>query len=366
MKIETTLENIQGVVARIQKVSSKNLSLPVLENVLLTAKGKTCVARVTNLHVGVEVTLPVKVIEEGEIAVNLSVLGQITSSLSASGSVVLEVDGTTLNISTDHSDMQVKLAPHADFPTLPRVEEGTTITLPIETLIDGVKSVVYSASLSDIKPEISSVFIYNENNELVFVATDSFRLAERRVVVDTGAEVPGVIIPVKNMHECIKVFGGLTGDVSLMIGKNQLSIQSDSTYFTSRIIDGNYPEYQRIIPTKSTTEAVVLKDELVKALRLVNVFSDNFNQITLSVNQKSGTITMHSRNADIGENHTTVDAAVKGGDIEMHLNHKYLSDVLQSLATDSLQFSFVDKGKPCVIRGVGDPSFLYLIMPMNR
>jgi len=109
-----------------------------------------------------------------------------------------------------------------------------------------------------------------------------------------------------------------------------------------------------------------LKDELVKALRLVNVFSDNFNQITLSVDQKAGKITMHSRNTDVGENHTTVDAAVKGIDIEMHLNHKYLGDVLQSLATDSVQFSFVDKGKPCVLRGVGDPSFLYLIMPMNR
>jgi len=366
MKLETTLEKIKDAISRVQKVSAKNLSLPILENVLLIAKDKNLILRSTNLHVGVEITLPVKIKTEGEISVKLDVLGQIINSLGNEHTVMLEVIEKTLHITTEKSQMDIKLFPHADFPTLPRVEEGETFKLPIETLIDGVRSVVYAASLSDIKPEISSVYIYSENNELVFVSTDSFRLAEKRIVIDTGLEVDGVIVPVKNIQECIKVFAGINGDVEISLGKNQLSIQSENIYFTSRIIDGNYPDYKQIIPKESQTESVVLKDELIQSLRLINVFSDNFNQLSVHVDAKKGQMLLHSRNTDVGENNTSVDAAVTGPDIEMYLNHKYLSDAFPVLSGDSIQFAFIEKNKPCIVRSVGDSSFLYLIMPMNR
>ena len=150
MKIETTLEKIKDAISRVQKVSSKNLSLPILENVLLVAKEKNLTLRSTNLHVGVEVTIPVKVKTEGEIAIKLDVFGQIINSLGNEHVVVLEVIDNTLHITTEKSQMDIKLFPHSDFPTLPHIEEGETLKIPIETIIDGVRSVVYSASLSDI------------------------------------------------------------------------------------------------------------------------------------------------------------------------------------------------------------------------
>ena len=366
MKIETTLEKIKDAVSRIQKVSSKNLSLPILENVLLTAKENALTLRSTNLHIGVEISIPVKIDTEGEIAVKLDVFGQIINSLNGEHKVSFQVIDKTLHISTEKSEMDIKLFPHSDFPTLPHVEEGVEIEFPIETIIDGVRSVVYSASLSDIKPEISSVYIYSENNELVFVSTDSFRLAEKRIVTKNEVDISGVIVPVKNIQECIKIFAGISGDVKLFIGKNQLSIQSDNIYFTSRIVDGNYPDYKQIIPQESIVNSVVLKNELIQSLRLVNVFSDNFNQILIKSDSQTGQMHIHSRNTDVGENNTSVDAAITGGDIEMYLNHKYLSDAFTALSADSINFSFTEKNKPCVVRSVGDSSFLYLIMPMNR
>lgn len=366
MKIETTLEKIKDAISRIQKVSSKNLSLPILENVLIIAKENILTLRSTNLHTGVEITLPVKIQTEGEISVKLDIFNQIINSLNGDHKVIFEVIENILHISTEKSEMDIKLFPHADFPTLPRIEDGTEIEFPIETIIDGVRSVVYSASISDIKPEISSVYIYSENNELVFVSTDSFRLAEKRIVTQNTLDISGVIIPIKNIQECIKIFSGITGKVKLIIGKNQLSIQSDNIYFTSRIVDGNYPDYKQIIPQESIINSIVLKDELIQSLRLVNVFSDNFNQILLKTDSKKGQIHIHSRNTDIGENNTSVDAAITGGDIEMYLNHKYLSDAFSALHGDSINFSFTEKNKPCIIKSVGDSSFLYLIMPMNR
>lgn len=366
MKIETTLEKIKDAVGRVQKVSAKNLSLPILENILLIAKENTLTLRSTNLHVGVEISLAVKIHEPGELSVKLDIFSQIINSLSVGHSVTLEQVDSLLRIHTEKSTMDIKLFPHGDFPTLPQVENGVEIVLPVETLLEGVKSVMYSASQSDIKPEISSVYIYSENNELVFVATDSFRLAEKRIVVDTPGTIEGVIIPVKNIQECIKIFSGNDGNITLTIGKNQLSINSSSIYFTSRIVDGNYPDYKQIIPANSTTEAIVLKDELIQSLRLVNVFSDSFNQIQLQTQKEKGSLMIHSRNTDIGENNTSIDAAVTGEGIEMYMNHKYLSDALGVISSDSINFSFTEKNKPCIIRGVGDASFLYLIMPMNR
>lgn len=366
MKIETTLEKIKDAVSRIQKISAKNLSLPILENVLLTVKDNVLMLRATNLHVGTEISVPVRVETEGEIAVKIDVFGSIINSVGSEHKVILEVVENTLHISTEKSEMNIKLFPHNDFPTLPRVEEGATIHLPVDTLVEGVRSVIYSASQSDIKPEISSVYIYTENNELVFVATDSFRLAEKRIVTNASSEFPGVIVPVKNIQECVKIFTGIDEDVKISIGKNQLSIESNDIYFTSRIVDGNYPDYKQIIPGESKTEVVVLKDDLVKSLRLVNVFSDNFNQILIKTNSEKGLVDVHSRNTDVGENNTSLDAAITGEGIEMYLNHKYLTDVFIAAATDSISFSFTEKNKPCIVRSVGDSSFLYLIMPMNR
>ncbi len=366
MKVETTLEKIKDSVLRVQKVSAKNLSLPILENVLIIAKDNQLIFRSTNLHVGVEISIPVKIEIEGEISVRLDVFGAIINSLGNQHKVTLEVRDTTLHITTETSTMDIKLFPHSDFPTLPTVDEQDGFDIQMQDFIEGVRSVVYSSSVSEIKPEISSVYIYSENNELVFVATDSFRLAEKRIVMEGVVDFPGVIVPVKNINECVKIFSGVSGSVCVKVGQNQISIENDEIYFTSRIVDGNYPDYKQIIPSQSDTEVVMLKDDIIQSLRLISVFSDNFNQILLKTNVGAGTVHIHTRNTEVGENDTSIDAAITGEGIEMYLNHKYLSDSFSSISTDSISISFTEKNRPCVLRPVGDPSFLYLIMPMNR
>ena len=366
MKLESTVEKLSYALARVQKIASKNLSLPILENVLLVVKDNTLLVRSTNLHVGVEVTIPVKVSQPGELCVKYDIFSSIISNLKNEHKISLEQKDTTLVVTSEKSHMEINTYPHADFPTLPRVEEGLPISLPIQQVIEGVRSVAYAASNSDIKPEISSVYIYSENNELVFAATDSFRLAEKRIVVESNAELPGVIVPIKNILECVRIFGGVEGSVNILIGKNQISIESEGIYFTSRIIDGNYPAYQQIIPQDHQTQAIVLKDDFVQSLKLVNIFSDSFNQVSLNINKEDGLLSLQSRNTDVGENNTSIDAAVTGESVGTYCNHKYLSEALPSLHTDSLAFSFTEKNKPFIITSVGDKSFLYLIMPMNR
>lgn len=366
MKIELTLEKLNNAINRVQKVSAKNISLPILENVLLIAKDNSLLLRATNLHVGVEITLPVKVESEGEVAIKLDLFSSIVNSLKKNHKIVLETKENILTITADKSEMEINTYESSDFPTLPQVSEGVDFVIPVEKFIEGVRSVAYAASVSDIKPEISSVYIHSVDNELVFVATDSFRLAEKRMVVSGAQDFPGVIIPIKNIQECIKVFHGTEGDVVCTLGKNQISLQNNEIYFTSRIVDGNYPDYKQIIPTEEKTSLIVLRDDLLSSLKLVNVFSDNFNQISLVTQKDQAKVTFRSRNTEVGENSTDIDAVLEGEDIEMFLNHRYLTDVFQVLSDDSVYFSFTEKNRPFLVRAVGENSFLYLIMPMNR
>lgn len=366
MNILSTIEKVSKAVSRIQKISSKNVSLPVLENVLMIAESNKLVLRATNLHVGVEVSIPVKIESEGIVAVNLSVFSNIISNLKGDHTINLKLQDNILEIITEDSQMEIKTFSHEDFPTLPRPQEENYFTLPIERFIDGIRSVMYSASQSDIKPEISSVYIYRNEEQLTFVATDSFRLAEKTISIPGLEDFPSIIVPIKNVQECVKVFSGDEGEVKVYIQKNQLSIDSEDTYFTSRLVDGNYPDYQQIIPKEFESEAIVLKDDLTQTLKLVNVFSNSFNQVSIRILSKEGLLQISSRNTDIGENQSSIDAAIKGDDQELFMNHRYVSDMFSSISSDSVSFSVVGKNKPFVLKGVGDASFLYLIMPMNR
>jgi DNA polymerase-3 subunit beta len=321
MKIETTVQKLSQSVNKLQKVSSKNLSLPILENILLINKNNTLLIRSTNLHVGVEISIIVKSDVDGEISVNLDVFTSIINSLNKEDKIFLELKDKILKIKTKSSEMEINTYDSSDFPSLPKIENGLDFIIPIKSFINGIKAVYYAASLSDIKPEISSVYIYKKDNELIFVATDSFRLAEKKIIINGVNDFPGIIIPIKNIQEIIRVFSDVDGEVLMEIGKNQISLKNNEIYFTSRIVDGNYPNYTQIIPKEEKISVIVLKNDIISSLKLINVFSDNYNQITLKINSKKSILSLFSKNSEVGENNTDIEAVVNGDDIEMFINH---------------------------------------------
>lgn len=365
MKLECEIDKIKNGISQTERITGKNLTLPVLSSILLIASGKTLKLRSTNLSLGVEIEIPAKIEKEGLIAITGSVLSGVFSNMDSNDSVVLEeVDGNLL-IKTKKSKIKLKGQPNEDFPTIPRVD-GISFDIDSRKLIDGIKSVYYSSSPSDIKPEISSVYIYTDDNNLVFVSTDSFRLAEKKIKVKGIEEISGILIPFKNVSEILRVFGEFSGTISFCFSKNQLSLSSDNIYLTSRLIDGVFPDYRQIIPKEPKTEAVVLKQDLLSALKLSNIFSDKFNQINLSVKIKDKLFELSSLNNDIGENKTYLDAVIKGEDIDLSFNYKYFLDCFQSMTTDSVAIRLTEATRPIVVAPVSDSSFTYLIMPMNR
>ncbi len=365
MKLECKTEDIKNKISLVERIVGKNLTLPILSSILLIASNKSLKLRSTNLSLGIEVEIPAKIEKEGIIAISGSVLGATFSNVVQNDTIALEDVGGNLSVKTKKSNIKLKGQPHDDFPTIPRVA-GESFEIESKKLMDGIKSVYYSSSVSDIKPEISSVFMYTNEENLVFVSTDSFRLAERKIKVKGIGEISGILIPFKNIGEILRVFGEFNGTIKVCYNKNQISFSSDDVYLTSRIIDGVFPNYRAIIPKDTTTTAVVLKQDLLTALKLSNIFSDKFNQVNLKIAPKDKVFELSSANNDVGENKTYVDAAITGESIELGFNYKYFLDCFPSITTDSVSIKLSGAANPIVISPVSDTSFTYLIMPMNR
>jgi DNA polymerase-3 subunit beta len=365
MKLECSIEKIKNALMIVDRITGKNLTLPVLGSVLWVATGKTLKLRATNLNIGIEMEVPAKIEKEGVIAIKSDILSSLFSVLSGDQMVSFELINDNLSVKTKTNTIILKSISSDDFPTIP-VIEGENLLIPAKKFLEGIKSVYYSASISEIKPEIGSVYIYPEDDLLVFVATDSFRLAEKKVKIKQKLSFDGILIPFKNTIEIIKVLDVIEGDVKITLHKNQISFSTPNIYLTSRIIDGAFPDYKQIIPKSPTTEVTLLKQDFISSLKVSNVFSDKFNQVTFNIKPTERVFEIEAKNSDVGENITLITAAMSGENITLNFNYKYIIDCFISIGSDSLVLEFSGNNRPMIIKPIGDSSFMYLVMPMNR
>lgn len=365
MKIECSTEKIKKALLIVERITGKNLTLPVLESILFIAKDKILILRSTNLSLGIEIKIPAKIEKEGVVAIKGSTLSSLFSILKEDNFITLELINENLLVKTKTNTILLKSVSYEDFPTIP-VVEGDKILIPSKKFIDGLKSVYYSASVSEIKPEIGSVYIYPDESFLFFVSTDSFRLAEKKIKLKQNLSFSGVLIPFKNTIEIIKTFEEINDDLNITLQKNQISISTSNIYLTTRVVDGIFPDYKQIIPKKSTTEAIVLKQDFLSSLKISNIFSDKFNQVTFIINPAEKIFEIKAKNIDVGENKTILSGALSGEKVSANFNYKYIIDCFQSISGDSLSLELNGSNKAMIINAVGDPSFRYLVMPMNR
>lgn len=366
MKIEVVKDKLQGVVVKAQRLAGKHQSLPILSNLLLIAKRGSLTVRATNLDMGVEYTIPVKVEKEGVVAVPASVFTSFISNLGLVKGVSLEVEGGKLTVSAEGAKATINGSPSDDFPTIPKAEGGG-FTMDPQLLLKGLRSVQYAGAVGNLKPELSSVYVYQDGEELVFVATDSFRLAEKKIPFKkSAAAFQPVLIPIKNVAEIVRMLEEEKEEIRVSLGKGQLSIEGNGLLFTTRLVEGAFPDYRQIMPKEFATEAVVLKEDLLSALKLTTLFSDRFNQLHLHLDPKKKLFELSAKSGEFGESNSSLPAALTGELLNSNFNHRYIADCLSTLSADSITFRFSGENKPLLLGGVADTSFRYLVMPMNR
>ena len=365
MKLEIQTEQFLSAVSTAARFVERRPNLPVLSCILLSAQNGSVVLRATNLECGVEISVPAKVLEDGVVAVPGVVLSGFLGNARGKTCTV-SIIGGVCKVESDRSSASIKIIPYEDFPLLPKVSATNSFSVKVQDLIRAIRSVVYCASVSAIKPELQSVLLYAEAGKLVTVATDSFRLAERTVPLQGGGSVPQLLLPARNASELVRILDSASGSVDVYYNENQISIQVESMYYTSRLLDGTFPNYRQIIPKEFSTEAIVLREDFNSALKSLSLFVDKFAQVSLVIDQKKKELTLSSRNPDVGEQVSNLQATVLGEPVSISFNGKYLADSLQSINGDSVRLHSNGAGKPMLIKDASDESFFYLAMPMNR
>lgn len=364
MEIKVPKQQLLEALELVSKISTKHVTLPVLQCVLLKAVGGTLTIKATNLEIGTEVTIAGDVAEDGEIAVPANILLQ-TVQLAQQSEVVLRSEDSVLVVDVKNAQTSIKSIPHDEFPTIPRVKgEGQKINGSLFSL--GIKTVAFSASQSSIKPELGSVYIgQKKEHSLTFVSTDSFRLMEKTVAQKGIVLNESLLVPFKNALEISRVCEAKGTDPVLVVDENQLSLEfEDKTYITSRLVAGTFPDYEQIIPKEYVSKVVVLKEDLAHAFKKSGVFLNRFFQVTLSITKSGLTIT--SNNGDIGSTTESMSASVSGEELTLSFNQRYVTESFSHFVGDSLEMHFAGIGRPLVIKGVSDNSIRYLVMPMNK
>ena len=365
MIFETTVEKLIGVIEHTERITTRNSSLPILNNILVLVSGKVMKVRATNLSLGVEFEIQVKSDADGVVVVDGKIISQFLNTLPKSEKIKVSIKDTTMTLVAGSSRTTVKTLPYEDFPTIPSVS-GTEIVLPKGEFIRGIKSTCFASAVSDVKPEIASVYLMSEKNTLTFAATDSFRLAEKKEILKKNIDFPAILIPSKNITEISRVMESTNDEIRLIINENQIAVITTGIYMTSRLVSGSFPDYKQIIPKEFGTEVIILKQDLVNLLKAANIFSDKFNQITFNVNPSRKMFECFAKNSDIGEYDGSLTATLSGDDVSISINQKYLMDCLNIIPHDSIFLGLNGSNRAVVVRGSSDSSFTYLLMPMNR
>lgn len=364
MHVTIQREELLDRLELVGKVSTKHVSLPVLQCVFLEAKGNSLTLRTTNLEIGIESTIPVKVLEEGCIAIPASTLTQTIHYMSQK-EVTLRAEEGVLVVEGSGSETNIKAIPHEEFPIIPKIQEvGQIINKTLFAL--GIKTASFAASQSSIKPELGSVCVLQKKEHtLTFVSTDSFRLMEKTVPQKGVVLEDSILIPQKNAMELARVCDVREGDPEFKVNENQCALLfPDGVYITSRLTSGSFPDYEQIIPKEYSTHSTLLKNDLAHSFKKTNIFLNKFLQVTLHVTEKSVTVSANS--GEVGTTTESVQAQTEGDDLTLSFNQRYVSEPLSHIADDSIVMHFAGLGRPLVIKGVNDSSLRYLVMPMNK
>ena len=370
MKFTVLTKTLIDAVNTVSRVNTKSVTNPIYEQIFLKVENHTLILRATNLEVIIEKNIPIKADINGSIIVKSHIFSKIITNISKnSESISLEKNGNILTIQVGENISEIEILEEESFPGLP-IAINTITTINSKTFLDLLRSVSFCAASSDIKPEISSVFIYTKENLLFAVATDSYRLAEKKISTEIQENIE-MILPIKNVTNILSVFEASETDLIIESYQNGVIISNKDTFLATRIINGNFPDYKQLFPKDFTTTIEVQKDILLQALQLTTYISINYSFSLFILDLLKSKISISSKEKSIGSVKTLLDIKTISNTenlekIEVNYNSNYFLEGLQKIDNKNIVINFTTPQRPMFIQSDSNTSFTYLLMPLNR
>lgn len=367
MKFICTQENLSKGLAIVGHIASKNTSLPILNNILLKADGGVIQLSATNLEIGITSRIRGKIEKEGVCTIPGKVFTDYISLLDDT-TLTLEQSDANLLVRSEKGDTKLHGLPAEDFPLIPKIHQEDGYTCSAPELREAVSQVLFAAAYDDARPEISGVLVRFSVSEVTLVATDSYRLAEKHLpLLEKNEHEASVIVPVRTLQELLRVLSQAESNVTIFLAENQILFTVNDTELVSRLIDGQYPNYEQIVPVSHGVQAVITTSDLIKAVRATSLFSrPGINDLTVTLQPEKKRVVLQAANNQIGENRQELSADIEGDENTIVFNSRYLLDGLTNLHSEKTVFQMTNNASPGVFLPADEKGYLYIIMPIKQ
>lgn len=365
MRIQITQPNLQKALALLSRVASTKAALPILANILLKAESGTLELAATNLEVAISHKAQGKIDKAGSVTVPARLLHDFVSQLPKDSTISLVFEKNKLFVSTGSYKSHMQGAPAEDFPALPSIKTGATIKVDKEQLKQALNRTTLAVSHDETRPVLGGVYFHTSDNNLFMAATDGYRLAEARLI--ETSESLGCVVPLQTLQDIQRIIqdSNEEDDLVLQFEDGQLGVVCGATSLVSRLIDGEYPQYQQLIPDTSEVSVTLDREELLTAAKLAGLFAkETGGSITLSASEVDGSFTVSSVASQVGDNTSTIKAEVTGNG-EVVVNVRYLTDALNCFETNQVTFRFSGSISPCVLTAADQPGYQHIVMPLK-
>ncbi len=376
MKTIILRENLEKGINIVQRATSKNLTLPILGNILLETDKNFLMMSATNLEVGLRYWALAKNQEEGKITVSSKILSSLISSI---GEERISLKNKNYDVLLEGTNFKSRIKGENpdDFPIIPKIETKEYIEVNPFPLAKGLEQIINFCSPSQARPEISGVYFSIDKNKVNLVSTDSFRLAQKTLYFEEPIKKGyQFILPQNTSRELASILNpdniGGNKKIKMFISPNQILFESLFNDFKhpqlqliSRLIEGEYPDYKGIIPNDFETTVTLPKKEFLNQIKLASLFSSKINEVELKIDSKKKEVVIESQSINIGSNKSKIKADVKGKDVDIIFNCRFLKEGIDQITEPNIVLNLNGNKKAVFIKGEDNKDFFYVVMPIN-
>lgn len=370
MKLKIKKDEILKGLQRIQGVVDKKNTMPILSNMLLVADGKGVEIIATDLEIGLRGRYAAEVEKPGAVTVSAKKMFEIVRELPEEDIQIRVEEGNWVKIVSGHSQFKLVGLPKEEYPSMPDVAEEGMITMDGETLRDMIKKTLYAAGENDARYVLNGLFVHlapaKGGLNIRMVGTDGHRLSMIDRIVDAKHKEESVIVPKKAMIELRRLLEEDASQEGFQIGfsKNHALFKRDGLVMVSKLIDGNYPNYQQVLPTQNTKKVSVSKDIFTHAVKRVSILSkEKTNAVKLQL--EKNTLLLSTNNPEVGEANEELSIDYTGESISIGFNSRYLMDVLMAMDKETITLELNDSLSPCLVKEEGNDAYKCVVMPMR-
>lgn len=362
MKLQVTQENLNRALNSVARVANSRGTLPILANVLIKTSHNRLSLAATNLDIAITHYIGAKVSDEGSITVPARLMQDFVSSL-PEGVIELDLQETKLHVATTQYQSVVNGIVADDFPVMPAITVGKNWSVSGSLFKKALQQIVFAASSDETRPVLTGVLLQTVEGKLAMAATDSYRLAEKQL--GKNKESIQLLIPASALHDLLRVLGDHDEEIKVTHDEQQVLFQVGDIELVTRLVDGKYPDYWKLIPKSFSAEATLKRADLINVTKVSSLFArESAGSVTIELDETASQLSIRSVASQLGENTATAPAKVTGSG-SITLNSRYLLDALAALSGEDVVFGFNGKLEPTLLRDPATSDYRHVIMPLK-